>query len=312
MRIFEAAATGNVQNIEAPDPADYSSQEEYEQAVEDYENEVKNSSRSTGSQSTSLGSGQFLSAGLKDKYKSNTGYENFRKYFNDLSPNIVQDCLSTFDSQADLAMQQTIAEALYGSGRATVNINELQGILSSKGITVSTEYVSAQYRVDEFAVGGDGYVTNGAITVMTFKDANGGEIKIADANGNAALETDELFMNEILGGITTDIGNMGTAPVGGLEEEEDPLKQKMDELLKDITSHDSSKTNTNKENNDNTQETEFSEDDKQQIKAAYEYALEELEKENPEASDSELEELAENYVRTALGVSYDVSLSNIL
>lgn len=312
MRIFEAAATGNIQNIEAPDPADYSSQEEYEQAVEDYENEVKNSSSSTGSQSTSLGSGQFLSAGLKDKYKSNTGYENFRKYFNDLSPNIVQDCLSTFDSQADLAMQQTIAEALYGSGRATVNINELQGILSSKGITVSTEYVSAQYRVDEFAVGGDGYVTNGAITVMTFKDANGGEIKIADANGNAALETDELFMNEILGGITTDIGNMGTAPVGGLEEEEDPLKQKMDELLKDITSHDSSKTNTNKENNDNTQETEFSEDDKQQIKAAYEYALEELEKENPEASDSELEELAENYVRTALGVSYDVSLSNIL
>ena len=308
MRIFEAAATGNVQNIEAPDPADY----KYEQAVEDYENEVKNSSSSTGSQSTSLGSGQFLSAGLKDKYKSNTGYENFRKYFNDLSPNIVQDCLSTFDSQADLAMQQTIAEALYGSGRATVNINELQGILSSKGITVSTEYVSAQYRVDEFAVGGDGYVTNGAITVMTFKDANGGEIKIADANGNAALETDELFMNEILGGITTDIGNMGTAPVGGLEEEEDPLKQKMDELLKDITSHDSSKTNTNKENNDNTQETEFSEDDKQQIKAAYEYALEELEKENPEASDSELEELAENYVRTALGVSYDVSLSNIL
>ena len=312
MRIFEAAATGNVQNIEAPDPADYSSQEEYEQAVEEYENEVKNSSSSTGSQSTSLGSGQFLSAGLKDKYKSNTGYENFRKYFNDLSPNIVQDCLSTFDSQADLAMQQTIAEALYGSGRATVNINELQGILSSKGITVSTEYVSAQYRVDEFAVGGDGYVTNGAITVMTFKDANGGEIKIADANGNAALETDELFMNEILGGITTDIGNMGTAPVGGLEEEEDPLKQKMDELLKDITSHDSSKTNTNKENNDNTQETEFSEDDKQQIKAAYEYALEELEKENPEASDFELEELAENYVRTALGVSYDVSLSNIL
>ena len=257
MRIFEAAATGNVQNIEAPDPADYSSQEEYEQAVEDYENEVKNSSSSTGSQSTSLGSGQFLSAGLKDKYKSNTGYENFRKYFNDLSPNIVQDCLSTFDSQADLAMQQTIAEALYGSGSATVNINELQGILSSKGITVSTEYVSAQYRVDEFAVGGDGYVTNGAITVMTFKDANGGEIKIADANGNAALETDELFMNEILGGITTDIGNLPAtnAESEGVIEAED-ISHELYDMLRDVDKPNKTSTSNQKEEEDSETMTE--------------------------------------------------------
>ncbi len=304
MRIFEAAATGNVQNIEAPDPADYSSQEEYEQAVEDYENEVKNSSSSTGSQSTSLGSGQFLSAGLKDKYKSNTGYENFRKYFNDLSPNIVQDCLSTFDSQADLAMQQTIAEALYGSGRATVNINELQGILSSKGITVSTEYVSAQYRVDEFAVGGDGYVTNGAITVMTFKDANGGEIKIADANGNAALETDELFMNEILGGITTDIGNLPAADAEseGVIEAED-ISHELYDMLRDVDKPNKTSTSNQKEEDSET----MTEEDYNEIRnEAIEKAKKELKEENPELSDTEIEEMAEHLVDTAILLPEDV------
>ena len=305
MRIFEAAATGNVQNIEAPDPADYSSQEEYEQAVEDYENEVKNSSSSTGSQSTSLGSGQFLSAGLKDKYKSNTGYENFRKYFNDLSPNIVQDCLSTFDSQADLAMQQTIAEALYGSGRATVNINELQGILSSKGITVSTEYVSAQYRVDEFAVGGDGYVTNGAITVMTFKDANGGEIKIADANGNAALETDELFMNEILGGITTDIGNHPAADAEseGVIEAED-ISHELYDMLRDVDKPNKTSTSNQKEEEDS--ETMTEEDYNEIRNEAIEKAKKELKEENPELSDTEIEEMAEHLVDTAILLPEDV------
>lgn len=305
MRIFEAAATGNVQNIEAPDPADYSSQEEYEQAVEDYENEVKNSSSSTGSQSTSLGSGQFLSAGLKDKYKSNTGYENFRKYFNDLSPNIVQDCLSTFDSQADLAMQQTIAEALYGSGRATVNINELQGILSSKGITVSTEYVSAQYRVDEFAVGGDGYVTNGAITVMTFKDANGGEIKIADANGNAALETDELFMNEILGGITTDIGNLPAADAEseGVIEAED-ISHELYDMLRDVDKPNKTSTSNQKEEEDS--ETMTEEDYNEIRNEAIEEAKKELKEENPELSDTEIEKMAEHLVDTAILLPEDV------
>ena len=304
MRIFEAAATGNVQNIEAPDPADYSSQEEYEQAVEDYENEVKNSSSSTGSQSTSLGSGQFLSAGLKDKYKSNTGYENFRKYFNDLSPNIVQDCLSTFDSQADLAMQQTIAEALYGSGRATVNINELQGILSSKGITVSTEYVSAQYRVDEFAVGGDGYVTNGAITVMTFKDANGGEIKIADANGNAALETDELFMNEILGGITTDIGNLPAADAEseGVIEAED-ISHELYDMLRDVDKPNKTSTSNQTEEDSET----MTEEDYNEIRnEAIEKAKKELKEENPELSDTEKEKMAEHLVDTAILLPEDV------
>lgn len=305
MRIFEAAATGNVQNIEAPDPADYSSQEEYEQAVEDYENEVKNSSSSTGSQSTSLGSGQFLSAGLKDKYKSNTGYENFRKYFNDLSQNIVQDCLSTFDSQADLAMQQTIAEALYGSGRATVNINELQGILSSKGITVSTEYVSAQYRVDEFAVGGDGYVTNGAITVMTFKDANGGEIKIADANGNAALETDELFMNEILGGITTDIGNLPAADAEseGVIEAED-ISHELYDMLRDVDKPNKTSTSNQKEEEDS--ETMTEEDYNEIRNEAIEEAKKELKEENPELSDTEIEKMAEHLVDTAILLPEDV------
>ena len=315
MRIFEAAANNNnIQNIEYPNPTDYNTQEEYEQAIENYEKNIANNSNLT-TETTTLSSTTLLSAGLKDYYKSNTGYENFRKYFEDLSPNIIQDCLNSFDSQADLEMQQTIAEALYGRGKATVNINELQGILKSKGITVSTEYVSAQYRIDEFAVGGEGYVTNGAITVMTFKDANGGKIKIADANGNAALETDELFMNEILGGITTDIGNMSTELVTtpNIIDTNNPLQEKINEMLKNIQIYNLTEIDTQQNNNNsNNQILELSDKEQLKIKEAYAYALEILTKNNSNTSKIELEELAENYVRIALNIPFNISLNDII
>ena len=49
------------------------------------------------------------------------------------------------------------------------------------------------------------HATNGAIAVYTFSDGKGGEIVIADANGNGGLETEELFANEILSGIASDL-----------------------------------------------------------------------------------------------------------
>jgi hypothetical protein len=73
-------------------------------------------------------------------------------------------------------------------------------------------HAKTQYITDEKATGGKrGNAHTGTITVMTFRDKNGGEIKIADANGNSFLESEELFLNEILGGVNIDIGMLLTS-----------------------------------------------------------------------------------------------------
>lgn len=288
-----------IQDIIAPqgiDPNDYDTQEEYEEALEKQQKKAENA----GSNTLSSQSGKVGSSNLKDAYKSNTGYDNFKKYFDDLSPNIVQDCLNSFDSKADLDMQKVIAQKVFGSGKATANINELQGLLAGTGITVSTEYVQAQYRIDEFAVGGQGKVTNGAITVMTFKDANGGEIKIADANGNAALETDELFMNEILGGITADIGNMGNDfAIDAAEGASNEQGEQEDPILKYFESKLQRREEKGLDINELTsKEIESVKED------LIEDLCKELMKENPNLSESEAKSLAESSAESAISKKY--------
>lgn len=309
MRIFETAATG-ANSYEQLDPNDFDTYEEYEQAVKEQQSKAKDSSKSSNSYSS--GSTVGLSGNLKDSYSSSMkhkgkGYDSFQKYFNDLSSNIKNECLASFDTQADFAMQKTIAETLFSGGKTAVNINELQSKLAAKGITVSTEYKSATYRVDEYASGGDGYVTNGAITVMTFKDKNGGEIKIADANGNAALETDELFMNELLGGVTADIGNLptGDSVEAATNEEEDNsdlfMEYMMEKAKKDLLSI--GKTDKESDDDDNS----YSEKEINEIK---EELIDELYKEikakYPDLSEDEAREKAETYADEAIKGSYEL------
>ena len=299
MRIFETAATINsAQDIEIPDPDDYSSLEDYEEAVEEYERKVQNSSSSTSSQTTSFGTGQYLSAGIKDNYNSRTGYENFLKYFDALDADVKQRCLNSFDSPEDLKLQKIVADALFGSGKDSVTFKEMKKNLGNLGISVSIEYVDTQYRVDEFKQKGD-YITNGSIALITFKDANGGEFTVADANGNAALETDELFMNEILGGVSTDIANMGATNTVGTIETKDISADLYEMIGPMININDISET---------IFETMTEEEYNEIREDAIEEIKEKLKKYNPELSDEEINDLAEHLVNVEISLPDNVKI----
>ena len=135
---------------------------------------------------------------------------NFADYTNALSESLKLEIMASFDCDADYDLQAKLA-SLYSS-----NVEQSGNIVSAAkqaGIQVSVQYVNTSYIVDNKKGGqyaNNKSATNGSIAVYTFKDANGGEIKIADANGNGALETEELFMNELLSGVVSDI----SAPSG--------------------------------------------------------------------------------------------------
>ncbi len=135
---------------------------------------------------------------------------NFADYTNALSESLKQEIMASFDCDADYDLQAKLA-SLYSS-----NVEQSGNIVSAAkqaGIQVSVQYVNTSYIVDNKKGGqyaNNKSATNGSIAVYTFKDANGGEIKIADANGNGALETEELFMDELLSGVVSDI----SAPSG--------------------------------------------------------------------------------------------------
>ncbi len=136
------------------------------------------------------------------------GEANFADYTNALSESLKQEIMASFDCDADYDLQAKLASLYDGNVKQS---GDIVNAAKKAGIQVNVQYVKTSYIVDNKADGHyDKDVTNGSIAVYTFKDANGGEIKIADANGNGALETEELFMNELLSGVVSDI----SAPSG--------------------------------------------------------------------------------------------------
>jgi len=143
------------------------------------------------------------SRGIKTTRLGN-GEANFADYTNALSDSLKQEIMASFDTDADYDLQSKLASLLGGSN--LIQSRDMSKTLAGSGISYSVQYVKTSYIPDNKADGHyDKNVTNGAIAVYTFKDANGGEIKIADANGNGALESEELFMNELLSGVVSDI-----------------------------------------------------------------------------------------------------------
>lgn len=143
------------------------------------------------------------SRGIKTTHLGN-GEANFANYTAALSDDLKQEIVASFDCEADYDLQAKLA-GLYGS-KSVMQSGDIVSAAKANGIQVNVQYVKTSYIVDNKADGHyDTDVTNGAIAVYTFKDGNGGEIKIADANGNGALETEELFMNELLSGVVSDI-----------------------------------------------------------------------------------------------------------
>lgn len=170
--------------------------------------------------------------GIKTTHLGN-GEANFADYTNALSDNLKQEIMASFDNDADYDLQSKLASLL--GGKNLMQSKDIGKILQGSGISYSVQYVKTAYIPDNKADGHyDKNVTNGSIAVYTFKDANGGEIKIADANGNGALESEELFMNEILSGVVSDIqagGFTGGSNSGAVQETQNNMQNQMDALL---------------------------------------------------------------------------------
>lgn len=159
------------------------------------------------------------------------GEANFADYTGALSESLKQEIMASFDTQADYDLQARLA-GIFGS-KSVMQSGDIVGAAKAAGIQVDVQYVNTSYIVDNKADGHyDKDVTNGSIAVYTFKDANGGEIKIADANGNGALETEELFMNELLSGVVSDISASGGA--GGISNTQNEMENKINALLEQM------------------------------------------------------------------------------
>ena len=120
---------------------------------------------------------------------------NFANYAAALSDDLKNDILNSFDCEADYKLQAQIAGIF--SGTNVVQSGDIISACKKLGIDVSVEYTKTSYIVDNKKGGqyanNKTNAINGSIAVYTFSDGNGGEIKIADANGNGALETEEIF-----------------------------------------------------------------------------------------------------------------------
>lgn len=171
------------------------------------------------------------SRGIKTTHLGN-GEANFADYTNALSESLKQEIMASFDNAADYDLQSKLASLL--NGKNLMQSRDIGKILQGTGISYSVQYVKTSYIPDNKADGHyDKNVTNGSIAVYTFKDANGGEIKIADANGNGALESEELFMNEILSGVVSDIQTSGISGnnANAVQATQNNMQNQMDALL---------------------------------------------------------------------------------
>lgn len=143
-------------------------------------------------------------SGIKTTWLRNNE-TNFEQYANALSSNLKQTIVNSFDCEQDYALQAQIANIYAKSGKSVINQGEFMNTLKSQGLAVTVKYEATSYISDYKAGNFSGAVKDGRIAVYTITDNKGGEIIIADANGNGALESEEIFMNQILEGISSDI-----------------------------------------------------------------------------------------------------------
>lgn len=141
--------------------------------------------------------------------------ETSKKIINSLDDSIKQELISSFDCEADYQLQKDIA-AYFGS-RTGINNHELNGTININGKTIQVTSKKSEVAVDFFNETSG--MNHGAIDIFTFTDpSTGAEIKIADANGNGVIETEELFFNELLTDINTEIMNTNNNPQEGLQQ----------------------------------------------------------------------------------------------
>lgn len=162
--------------------------------------------------STSIQSGSYelfvqklKAQGLKTTSLSN-GEANFADYFKALNPDIVKTL------GGDNSVRNQVAQLF--KSRNVISTDKLIAECKKLGINVKSEWRSdTKHLVDEKAGVGKGVMANG-LTILTF-EKDGKTFKVADANGNGALESEELMFNDMLSGISSDIGAMAGGATSG-------------------------------------------------------------------------------------------------
>ncbi len=171
-------------------------------------------------------------AGIKTTNINEGKEANFADYGNALSDDLKQQILDSFDCEQDYQLQSMIAD-LYNDNKSVLQAGEFKKACEAMGLKVSVSYQKTTYISDYKAGNFDNSVGTGSIAVYTISDGMGGEIKIADANGNGALESEEIFMNQILGDINYEIsvqqgvsvGSLGVSSSGSANAKDDKDKE---------------------------------------------------------------------------------------
>ncbi|GBF22975.1 hypothetical protein tpqmel_0379 [Candidatus Gastranaerophilus sp. (ex Termes propinquus)] len=132
---------------------------------------------------------------------------NFSDYGNALSDNLKAQVMQNGQNKE---LQAKVA-ALFG-GKSVLQYGELESKCRQMGLTYSLKYEKTSYIADEKSVGTKGAkkVTSGSVGIITITcPTSGQKMTIVDSNGNAAIEIEEVFLNEILSGVTSDIAAAG-------------------------------------------------------------------------------------------------------
>ncbi len=131
---------------------------------------------------------------------------DFSLYMNTLSEDLKNEISDSFDCQEDLDLQAEIAAAYKANGTNFLHRSDIAALCKKNGWKLECESYSTSY-IPDYKAGNfsNSIKQNGRISVYTISDGNGGSIMIADANGNGGLEIEEVYGNELLNGIVSDI-----------------------------------------------------------------------------------------------------------
>ena len=185
--------------------AEEAEEKEQKEALAKAEEETKKATEEEIKQSYEEFASKLQEAGLKTT-KLGKNETNFAEYAAALSDEVKKEILDSFDCEADYILQQEIAGLFQGTN--ALNFEDFEKELERNGYTFSKETVKTSYIIDykKGASGNGGKLTEGGIKIYTIQDPRtGAEIKIADSNGNASIEVEEVFMNELLDGISKQI-----------------------------------------------------------------------------------------------------------
>ena len=147
-------------------------------------------------------------AGFKTtKINENRNEAGFDDYGFALSDDLQNLITSSFDNEQDYVLQAEVASIFKNSNTNYIDRKDFMAALRKMGYQVEWSSMKSSYLPDHKAHNRMGKydLQTASIGVYTISDGKGGQIVIADANGNGALEIEEVFMNQILSDIALDV-----------------------------------------------------------------------------------------------------------